>query len=109
MKKPKPISLRVSNRDQLEVEQLRLTTAWTRQLTLLADARAYFGRLKDAPPSEWRSQELAEALGRRRNHEIIASAINCLLRGVERDIALLDRAEETMAESRRHLAKHRGR
>jgi hypothetical protein len=91
----------------LEAEQLRLTTAWTRQLTLLADARAYFGRLKHAPMSGWVAGERAAALTAMRNHEVIAAAIDILLRGVERDIALLDRAEATMAESARHLAGRR--
>jgi hypothetical protein len=88
----------------LEAERLRLTTAWTRQLTLLADARAYFGRLKDAPPGEWVSGERAEVLARMRHHEVTAAAIDTLLRGVERDIKVLDAHQETMATARRHLA-----
>jgi hypothetical protein len=44
-------------RDRLEVERTKLTMGWCKHLTLLADACAYFGRLKDAPASEWRSQE----------------------------------------------------
>jgi hypothetical protein len=105
----KPISLRISKRDKLEAEQLRLSAAWTRQLTLLADARNYFVRLREAPPSEWRSQELAEALGRRRNHEIIAAAIDTLLRGVERDIKVLDEHQRSIATARQHVAGHRGK
>jgi hypothetical protein len=94
-------------RDRLEVERTKLTMGWCKQLTLLADACAYFGRLKDAPASEWRSQEMAEALTRRRFHESTAAAYDTLLRGVERDIAAIDAHAETMAESRRHLAGRR--
>jgi hypothetical protein len=99
----------VGKRERLELERTKLAEAWTRQLVLLADARDYFSRLKGAPMSEWASQERAAALAAMRRHEIVASGLDTLLRGVERGIALLDRAEETMAESRRHLAKHRGR
>jgi hypothetical protein len=96
-------------RDRLEVERTKLTMGWCKQLTLLADACAYFGRLKDAPASEWRSQEMAEALTRRRFHESTAAAYDTLLRSVEQEIAAIEGHAETMAESRRLLARHRGK
>jgi hypothetical protein len=93
--------------DRLEVERTKLTMGWCKQLTLLADACAYFARLKDAPASEWRSQEMAETLTRRRFHESTAASYDLLLRGVERDIAAIDAHAEAMAESRRHLVRRR--
>jgi hypothetical protein len=96
-----------TRRDKLESEQLRLSEAWTRQLNLLADARNYFSRLKDAPPSEWRSQELAEALARMHHHESTARALDTLLRSYERELKVFERHDESMATSRRHLARRR--
>jgi hypothetical protein len=107
MKKPRPISLRVSNRDQLEAEQLRLTKLWCEQLSRLASCRNYLARLRDAPISEWRSEECAETLARLRHHESTAASYNILLQGVERDIALIDAHQETMATARQHLARRR--
>jgi hypothetical protein len=103
----KPISLRVSKRDQLEAEQSRLTAAWCKQLVALADARAYFARLRGAPPSEWRSQECAEALARMRHHETTAAAFSTLLEPVERALRNLDAHAEATARAHRLLARRR--
>jgi hypothetical protein len=104
-----PSPAAVGKRQKLETERGKLATAWTRQLVLLADAHVYFSRLKGAPMSEWASQERAAALAAMRRHEIVASALDTLLKGTERALSELDRFEQTMAESRRHLAGHRGR
>jgi uncharacterized protein with PIN domain len=92
-------------RAKLEADRARLTEAWCKHLTALADTRNYLARLKDAPSSEWASNERAEVLTRMRHHEVTASALDTLLRGVERDIALIDAHQETMATARGHLAR----
>jgi hypothetical protein len=76
---------------------------------MLADVRAYFDRLKDAPRGEWASNERAETLERMHFHESTARAFDTLLKSYERELKTFEKYEETMAESRRHLAGHRGR
>jgi hypothetical protein len=98
-----------SRRAKLEAEHLQASAAWTRQLTLLADARAYFGRLKDAPPGQWASEERAEALTRMHFHESTARALDTLLKSYERELKTFERHEESLATARRHLVGHRGK
>jgi hypothetical protein len=99
------ISLRLRGIDALRVEQQRLTEAWCRQLNLLADARGYFARLRDAPPSDWAAQERATALQHMRHHEVTAGAFHTLLQGVERDLQRLESHAESMKTARRLLSK----
>jgi hypothetical protein len=94
-------------RARLEAEHLRACMRWTKHLNALADWRGHFQRLKDCPPSTWRSEQQAEALEMMRFHESTAAALDTLLRSTERELKTFERHEKTMAEARRHLAGRR--
>jgi hypothetical protein len=98
-----------SKRDKLEAEQLRLSQAWCKHLSALANWRGHFQRLQDAPPSDWRSNECADALVMMRHHETTASAFSTLLESIERELKTFEKHEESSATARRNLAGYRRR
>jgi hypothetical protein len=83
--------------------------AWTKHLNAFANWRGHLDRLKDCPPSAWKSEQQGEALQMMRHHESTASALDSLLASTERELRTLEKNDETMATARRHLAGHRRR
>jgi hypothetical protein len=92
-------------RDRLEAEHLEASMRWCKHLDALADWRGHFSRLRDCPPSTWRSEQQAEALQMMRFHESTAKALNTLLKSCERELKSLERCAESMAMARRYLRR----
>ena len=94
-----------SRRAKLEAEHLRASTRWSEHLVAFADWRGRLQRLKDCPPSAWKSEECGEALKMMHFHESTAKALDTLLKSYERELKTFERHEESLATARRHLAR----
>jgi hypothetical protein len=92
---------------RLERELLKASTGWVKHLNSLADWRGHFQRLKDCPPSTWRSEQQAEALEMMRHHESTAAAYDTLLRSTERELKSLEHCAESMTTAREILSRRR--